>query len=74
MGNDEFVEPALGVVEVEETDVAGVLPALGGDGQGQPEGQVLVDLLVAGDADLVDVLQIEDSPLRLLLGQPVVEA
>ena len=72
-GDDELVESALGVVEVEEADVAGVLPALGVDGQGQAEGQVLVDGLVAGHADGVDALQLEDGPLRLLLGQPVVE-
>ena len=72
-GDDELVEPALGVVEVEEADVAGVLPARGAYGQGQAEGQVLVDGLVAGHADGVDVLQLEDGPLDLLLGQPVVE-
>ena len=32
-----------------------------------------MDGLVAGHADGVDVLQLEDGPLRLLLGQPVVE-
>ena len=45
----------------------------GVNGQGQAEGQVLVDFLVAGNADLIDVLQLEDDPLRLLLGQPLVE-
>ena len=72
-GHDELVEATLGVVEVEEADVAGVLPALGVDGQGQSEGQVLVDSLVAAHTDGVDVLQLEDSPFRLFLGQPFVE-
>ena len=72
-GDDELVEPSLGVVEVEEADVAGVLPALGVDVQGQAEGQVLVGLLVESHADGVDVLQLEDGPLRLLLSEPVVE-
>ena len=45
----------------------------GVDGKGQPEGQVLVGFLVAGDADLVDVLQVENDPVSLLPGQPLVE-
>ena len=72
-GNDELVEPAVRIFEVEETDVAGVLPTLGVDGQGQAEGQVLVDGLVAGHTHGVDVLHLEDDPRRLLLGQPLVE-
>ena len=72
-GDHELVELALGVLEVKEADVAGVLPAPGVDRQGQAEGQVLVDGLVAGHADGIDVLQLEDGPLCLLLGQPVVE-
>ena len=67
-GDDELVEAALRVVEVEEPDVAGVLPALGVDGQGQSESQVLVDGLVARHADGVDVIQLEDGPVGLLLG------
>ncbi len=72
-GDDELVESAVGAFEVEEADVAGVLSVGGVNGQGQAERQVLVELLVAGDADLVDVLQFEDDSLRLFLGQPFVE-
>ena len=32
-----------------------------------------MDFLVAGDADLVDVFQVEYDPFRLLLAQPPVE-
>ena len=72
-GDDELVEHAFGVIEVEEADVTGILPAPGVDGQGQAEGQVLVNCLVAGDADGVYVLQVEDGPFCLLFGQPVIE-
>ena len=72
-GDDELVESAVGAFEVEEADVTGVLSVGGVTAQGQAEGQVLVEFLVAGNADLIDVLQLEDDPLRLLLGQPFVE-
>ncbi len=72
-GDDELVEAALRVVEVEEADGARVPPARPVHGQGHPVGQVLVDGLVAGHAGGVDVLQIEDDPVRLRLGQPLVE-
>ena len=61
------------MVVIEKADVAGVLPALGIDGEGQAEGQVLMDFLVAGNSDGVDVLQLEDGPVGLFLGQPVVK-
>ena len=73
-GDHELVEAALGVVEVEEADDARVPPPGTVDGQGHPEGQVLVDRLVAGHAGGVDVLQLEDNPVRLGLGEPLVEA
>ena len=72
-GDHELVEAAFRVVEVEEADGAGV-PAPGPvHGQGHTVGQVLVDRLVAGHAGGVDVLQLEDDPVGLGLGEPLIE-
>ena len=61
------------MLEVKEAHGARV-PAPGPiHGQGHPVGQVLVDRLVAGHAGGIDVLQLEDDPVGLGLGQPLVE-
>ena len=73
-GDHELVETALRMVEVEEADVARVPPPGPIDVQGHPEGQVLVNGLVAGHAHGVDVLQLEDDPVGLSHGEPLVEA
>ena len=73
-GYHELVEATLGVVKVEEADDARVPPPGGVDGQGHPEGQILMGRLVAGHAGGVDVLQLEDNPVGLDLGEPLVEA
>ena len=73
-GDHELLETALGVVEVEEADGARVPPPGAIDVQGHPEGQILVDRLVAGHAYGVDVLQLEDNPVGLSHGEPLVEA
>ena len=72
-GDDELVEAALRVVEVEEADDAGV-PALGRvHRQGHAVSQVLVDALVAGHARGVQVFQVEDDTVGLLLRHPLVQ-
>ena len=62
------------MVEVEETDGAGGPSPGPVHGQGHSVGQVLVDPLVADHPGGVDVLQLEDDPVRLGLGEPLVEA
>ena len=62
------------MVEVEEADGRRLLPAAPVDGQGHAQREVLVDGLVAREAGLVEVLQVEDDALRLVLGHPLVEA
>ena len=61
------------MIEIEKADGAGVPSPGPVNGQGQPVGQVLMDGLVAGHAGGVDVLQLEDDPLGLGFGEPVVE-
>ena len=74
LGSDhELVEPTLAVVEVEETGGAGVGATGDVHGHIHSVGEVLVDGLVAGHAHGVHMLQIEDDPLGLLLGHPLVE-
>ena len=58
--------------EIEEADSTS-LPAPGAiHRQGHPVGQVFVDLLVAGHADGIDVLQIKNDPFRLCAVHPLV--
>ena len=57
-GDDELVEAALRVVEVEESDGARVPTAWPVHGRSHAVGQGLVDLLVAGHARRGDVLQL----------------
>ena len=73
-GDDELVETALGVVEVEEADDARSPAARTIDDQRHPVGEILVDGLVAGHARGVNVLQLEDDAVGLLLRHPLVQA
>ena len=61
------------MVEVEEADGGSFSSALRVNGQGHTVGQVLVDQLVAGDAGLADVFEVEDHAVGLVLGHPLVE-
>ena len=61
------------MLEVEEAHGGRFLAAAPVDGEGHTVRQVLVDGLVAGQAGGVDVLQIEDDPLRLVIGHPRIE-
>ena len=72
--DDELVQAALRVVEVEEANGAGVPSPGTAHGQGHPVGQVLVDGLVVGNAGAVHVLKVEDDAAGLLLRHPLVEA
>ena len=72
-GDDEIVEAALRVVEVEEARDARLPTPRSVDGEGHAVGQVLVDGLVSGHARRVHVLEPEDGPLGLLLRHPFVQ-
>ena len=77
LGGDDVVVEAgagLGVVKVEEADGRRLLPAVAVDGQRHAVGEVGVDRRVAREAGRVDVLEVEDDALRLVPGQPLVEA
>ena len=61
------------MVEIEEADRRCLLPASALNRQRHAVGQVLVDSLVAQHARLINVVQVEDDPLRLVSGHPLVE-
>src|SRR5439155_27231087 len=77
LAGDQVLVAAAGrlrVVEVEEDDVARLAPTALLDLERHAVGQVLVDELVAGQADGFDVLELENDAGRLVVGHPGVEA
>ena len=72
-GDNELVESAFRMVEIEEAGGAGVGTAGDVHGHVHAVGEVLVDGLVTGHAHGVHVLQVEDDPLGLLVCHPFVE-
>ena len=73
-GDHELVESGTGMVEVEEPNAPSLTPSITVDLERHPVGQVFVNLLVASHAETFKVLEIEDDPISLLLGHPLVEA
>ena len=75
-GDDVLVEAdvGLGMIEVEEADGRRLLASVAFDREGHAVGEVFVDALVAAQAGLVDLAEVEDNPLGLVFGHPLVEA
>ena len=74
LGGDHELVAADGVVEIEESDGAGVPAARGLNGQRHAVGEVLVDQLVARHADAAGAFEIADHLVGLRTGEAIVEA
>ena len=74
-GHDVLVQShaRLWMFEIEEAHGGRLLAATPVDGEGHAVRQVLVDSLIASQPSGINVLQIEDGPLRLVVGHPRIQ-